>query len=63
VDLEQWRKGAENTGMRSYQVETLLKMFEYYADFGFWGNGSTLSTLLGRPPKTYAQFLAGLELT
>jgi uncharacterized protein YbjT (DUF2867 family) len=62
VDPEEWRKGADATGMGNYQVMTLLKMFEYYADFGFWGNSNMLSTLLGRTPKTYAQFLAGLDL-
>ena len=48
--------------MGTYQVETLLKMFKYYADYGFWGNGNTLTTLLGRTPKTYSEFLAGVDL-
>ena len=62
VDLDEWKAGAQTAGMGSYQVETLLKMFMYYADHGFWGNGNTLSTLLGRAPKTYREFLAGVDL-
>jgi uncharacterized protein YbjT (DUF2867 family) len=62
IDLDSWQRGAEATGMSSYQIETLLKMFRYYADYGFWGNANTLATLLGRPPITYREFLAGLEL-
>jgi NAD(P)H dehydrogenase (quinone) len=62
VDLETWQRGAEQAGMSDYQIETLIKMFRYYAEYGFWGNANTLSALLGRTPKTYAEFLAGLDL-
>lgn len=62
VDLESWQRGAEQAGMFDYQIETLKKMFRYYAEYGFWGNANTLSTLLGRAPKTYADFLTGLRL-
>jgi uncharacterized protein YbjT (DUF2867 family) len=62
VDLDSWRRGAEAAGMTSYQIETLMNMFRYYADYGFWGNANTLTSLLGRVPKTYREFLAGLDL-
>lgn len=62
MDLETWQRAAEQAGMSQYQVETLLKMFRYYADYGFWGNATVLTALLGREPKTYAAFLAGLNL-
>jgi uncharacterized protein YbjT (DUF2867 family) len=61
-DLKTWRRAAGRAGMARYQVDTLIKMFRYYAEHGFWGNPHNLSSLLGRPPKTYAQFLAGLDL-
>ena len=61
MDLKTWQREAEQAGMSGYQVETLLKMFRYYAEYGFWGNPITLSALLGRTPKTYAEFLAGVN--
>ena len=61
VDLKTWRRQALQTGMSRYQVDTLLKMFRYYARYGFWGNGYSLSALLGRTPKTYAAFLGRLD--
>jgi uncharacterized protein YbjT (DUF2867 family) len=63
VDLETWQRGAEQAGMSGYQIEALKKMFRYYAEYGFWGNANALSGLLGRSPKTYADFLAGLDLS
>lgn len=62
VDLLAWGQDAERTGMGDDRIETLMKMFRYYAEHGFWGNANTLAALLGRSPKTYAQFLAGLDL-
>jgi NAD(P)H dehydrogenase (quinone) len=60
MDLKAWRSQAVQTGRSHYEVETLIKMFHYYARHGFWGNPHTLTSLLGRPPKTYAEYLAGL---
>jgi NAD(P)H dehydrogenase (quinone) len=60
VDLKAWRNQAVQGGMSSYEVATLIKMFRYYARHGFWGNPHTLTSLLGRPPKTYAEFLASV---
>lgn len=62
LDLNQWKRQATRAGLSRYAIRTLLKMFRYYADYGFWGNPHTLASLLGRPPKTYAQFLAELDL-
>lgn len=61
-NLDNWREAAEKAGLGAYQVETLMKMFRYYADYGFWGNPNTLTSLLGRPPKTYREFLASIDL-
>ncbi|TFH36278.1 MAG: nucleoside-diphosphate sugar epimerase [Anaerolineales bacterium] len=62
IELEAWKDQAAQSGLSRYSIETLLKMFRYYAEHGFWGNPHTLTTLLGRPPKTYAQFLASQDL-
>ena len=44
--------------MSDYAVTTLLAMFEYYEQYGFWGSPFMLMQLLGRPPATFAEFLA-----
>jgi uncharacterized protein YbjT (DUF2867 family) len=60
VPLETWERNARQAGLDGYQVETLLKMFRYYERFGFWGNPNVLRWLLGRPPTTFAEFVARL---
>ena len=57
VPLEVWEKRARESGLGDYQVETLVKMFQYYERHGFWGNPRVLSGLLGRPPTTFAAFV------
>jgi NAD(P)H dehydrogenase (quinone) len=57
VPLEDWERGARAAGLGDYQVETLLKMFRYYAQYGFCGNPKVLGWLLGRPPTTFGEFV------
>jgi uncharacterized protein YbjT (DUF2867 family) len=57
VPLESWKTQAIATGMRKYQVETLLSMFRYYQDHNFMGNPHTLSWLLDRPPTSLKAFV------
>lgn len=59
VEIERtaWEREAQESGMQGYQIETLLKMFEYYAEHGFWGNSRALAGLLGRQPRTFLRFL------
>ena len=57
VPLEVWEKRARESGLGDYQVETLVKMFQYYERHGFWGNPCVLSWLLGRPTTTFADFV------
>ncbi len=57
IDRVAWERQAQQSGMSRYQIETLLKMFEYYAQHGFWGNSRVLGGLLGRPPRTFLEFL------
>jgi len=56
VAVETWERRARASGLGSYQIETLVKMFRYYEEHGFWGNPHVLSWLLGRPPTTFVAF-------
>lgn len=55
--LEEWERSARDSGFGDYQVETLLRMFRYYEQHGFWGNPNVLAWLLARPPTTFAAFV------
>jgi NAD(P)H dehydrogenase (quinone) len=57
IPREQWRQNAEKAGMGHYQVETLLKMFDYYTRFGLSGNRYVLKQLLGRDPHSFTGFV------
>jgi NAD(P)H dehydrogenase (quinone) len=57
VPLDQWESQARAAGLGPYQVETLLKMFRYYEEFGFSGNPHVLASLLGREPTGLRAFL------
>ena len=57
VSIETWKSRARNSGMGEYQVNTLVKMFNYYEKFGFWGNSQVLSWLLNRPPTSFESFV------
>ena len=55
--IEAWVEGASASGLGKYQIETLVKMFQYYDTFGFPGNSRVLSHLLGRPPADFRVFI------
>lgn len=55
--LEEWISRAQNSGMGRYQMETLVKMFQYYARFGLVGNPQVLTWLLKRPPTDLTAFV------
>jgi uncharacterized protein YbjT (DUF2867 family) len=57
VPLEEWEKQARASGMDDYVIETLIKMFRYYANHGLWGNPNVLGWLLGYPPHTFEDFV------
>lgn len=57
IPLEAWKSNAEATGLKPYQIDTLISMFRYYDRFGFAGNPNVLGWLLGRPPTTFDQFV------
>jgi NAD(P)H dehydrogenase (quinone) len=58
VPLDDWEFQARAAGLGSYQVDTLLRMFRYYEEFGFSGNPYVLTWLLGRQPTGLGAFLA-----
>jgi uncharacterized protein YbjT (DUF2867 family) len=58
---ETWTNQARGAGLGDYQVETLVKMFEYYEQHGFWGNPNVLACLLGRKPSSFFDFLERTE--
>lgn len=57
LSLADWRQQAEAAGMGGYAVDTLIKMFRYYATYGFAGNPHVLGYLLGRQPTSLAACL------
>jgi len=54
--LPEWEARARAGGLGEYPIDTLRRMFAYYEKFGFWGNSTVLSTLLGRPPTRFLTF-------
>jgi len=57
VPRADWAANARANGLPAYAVTTLLRMFEYYEMYGFWGNATVLAGLLGRPPATLNSWL------
>jgi uncharacterized protein YbjT (DUF2867 family) len=58
VPLDKWEEQARRLGMGAYSIEALIRMFQYYDRYGFWGSSQVLGWLLGRPPATFASFAA-----
>lgn len=52
-----WASAARANGLSEYAIDTLLKMFVYYAQYGLVGNPNLLGWLLGHPPTTLADFI------
>jgi len=52
-----WAENAQRSGMNEYSVNTLLKMFEYYENYGLIGNPNILNMLLKRPAATFSDFI------
>ena len=57
ITIEAWTRQAQASGMGQYQIETLIRMFQYYDRNGFWGNPHTLTSLLGRTPTKFEAFI------
>ena len=57
IPLDGWSAGAQRSGIGAYQLETLVKMFEYYEQYHFDGNPNVLAWLLGRAPTDFRAFI------
>lgn len=57
ISLEDWQEQVARTGLGSYQISTLVKMFLHYQNHGFSGNPRMLHWLLGREPTTLEECL------
>jgi NAD(P)H dehydrogenase (quinone) len=55
--LEDWRRSASESGVASYSIDALSKMFNYYDQHDFSGSGVILEELLGRQPTGFEQFI------
>ena len=55
--VEAWEQRARASGMGDYQVNTLVKMFNYYERYGFSGDSHVLSWLLNRPATSLEAFV------
>ena len=52
-----WRLRAEQSGMSKYAMENLIRMFEYYDEWGLEGNPNVLIWLLQREPTSLELFV------
>lgn len=59
LELDAWERRARQQNLPEYAVQTLREMFRYYADYGLVGNSNVLRWLLGRPPTSLDEFVAG----
>jgi NAD(P)H dehydrogenase (quinone) len=57
INLADWRKAAADQGVDQYGIDTLLRMFKYYATYGLMGNKKILQWLLGREPHSLIDFI------
>ena len=53
-----WEENARTGGMSQYAIDTLLAMFDYYQNYGLYGNSNVLVSLLNRRPTDIFEFLA-----
>jgi len=57
-EIKDWRLRAKrSSGMREYATENLIKMFEYYDQWGLVGNPNVLGCLLKREPISLETFV------
>lgn len=54
-EVKEWRLGAK--GLSEYAVENLIRMFEYYDQWGLVGNPNVLQWLLRREPTSFEGFI------
>ena len=54
IPLKEWQAAA--TDLPPYALDTLSRMFRYYAQYGLFGSNTVLTHLLGRRPSSLRQF-------
>ncbi len=57
ISLEDWKEQVTKTGLGSYQISALVKMFLHYQTHGFCGSPTMLTWLLGRQPTSLEKCL------
>lgn len=57
IPITEWEVNSRKRGMGDYQIKTLIKMFQYYEQYGFWGNSLALESLLGHPASKLTNFI------
>jgi len=57
MPIDAWAHSARTSGMGDYQVNTLVKMFDYYEKYGLSGDSHVLSWLLNRPATSFDDFV------
>ena len=57
ISTEAWKQRAMVSGLSRYQVEALIRMFNYYNKNGLIGNSHVLRSLIGRSPTTFETFI------
>ena len=55
IEIGDWRLGV--SGLAEYALENLIKMFEYYDQWGLVGNPNVLKWILGREPNSLESFV------
>jgi hypothetical protein len=56
-DIRAWRVRAEQRGMSAYAIENLIRMFQYYDQWGLAGNPNVLRWVLKREPTSFESFI------
>ncbi|MFN2189681.1 MAG: SDR family oxidoreductase [Candidatus Promineifilaceae bacterium] len=57
MERGRWKSTAEKRGLGAYQIDTLMKMFDYYARYGLSGSPRILNWLLGSVGTSFANFI------
>lgn len=56
-EVEGWKRRVGQGSMNEYTLENLVRMFEYYDQFGLVGNTNILKWLLKREPTSLDSFI------
>lgn len=62
-DRAEWAEAARRGGLGEEAIAALLRMFEYYEQYGFYGNPHVLAHLIGRRPSTLSEVTARFMAT